>query len=211
MHPTLPFRTMTQNDIHAYIDQFFEGLKSWRIDAAILAHIKGQIKILHVPSNRVLITEGNVCTQVYYVIEGCFVCRYINEQEGTAKTINFYANDLHPFMACIDSYFSQTPTHCELRAVSDAIVVALPKQALDQLLETDEALRRFYYSVVIQALTEENDLKLKLIAYPSGELYRYIVQELPMVIQKVPAKYIAEFMGISAEWLSKLKKGSKQR
>ncbi|MCC6462074.1 MAG: Crp/Fnr family transcriptional regulator [Saprospiraceae bacterium] len=202
---------MTQKEIHAYIELFFEGLKAWRIDEAVLAHIKEQIRIQPVPSNRVLLAPGKVCTQVYFVVEGCFVCRYINEHEGTAKTINFYANDLHPFMACIDSYFSQTPTRCELRAVSDATVVSFPKQALDQLLETDEALRRFYYSVVIQALTEENDLKLKLIAYSSAELYRYIVQELPMVIQKVPAKYIAEFMGISAEWLSKLKKGAKRR
>jgi len=202
---------MTQKEIHTYIDQFFEGLQAWRIDEAILAHIRGQIKPQRIKSNGVLLAPGHVCTHVYFVIEGCFVCRYINEHEGSAKTINFYSNDLHPFMACIDSYFSQTPTQCELRAVSDATVVAFPKRALDQLLDADEALRRFYYSVVIQALTEENDLKLKLIAYPSAELYRYIVQELPMVIQKVPAKYIAEFMGISAEWLSKLKKGAKQR
>jgi len=201
---------MDQKAILAFIDQFFEGLKPWRIDGEVLTRIRQQIKIQRVKSNAVLLARGKVCAHVYFVVEGCFVCRYINEHQGTAKTINFYTDDLHPFMACIDSFFSQTPTHCELRAVSDAIVVAFPKSALDPLLAADEALRRFYDSVVIQALTEENELKLKLIAYSSEELYRYIVQDLPMVIRKVPSKYIAEFMGISPEWLSKLKKGLKQ-
>ncbi|MEM6379909.1 MAG: hypothetical protein AAF705_17055, partial [Bacteroidota bacterium] len=140
------------------------------------------------------------------VVQGGFVCRYIHEKNGTAKTINFYLVDLHPIMACLDSYFTQTPTHCELKAISDSIVLALPKTVVDHLVEQDKYFAKFHYDVVSTAMMEENELKTKLIAYSSKDKYDFILQEMPSVIQNVPSKYIAEFCGISAEWLSKLKK-----
>jgi hypothetical protein len=59
--------------------------------------------------------------------------------------------------------------------------------------------------LVTQALQEENDFKLKIISYSSERLYNYLITHCTKVIQQVPSKFIAEFMGISSEWLSKLK------
>lgn len=183
-----------------------EMLGGMRLSEASLQAIQENIRMQQVKGNSVLLTPGAVCSQIYLVLEGGFVCRYINDTTGEAKTINFYLNDLHPFMACVDSYFTQTPTQCELRAIADSVVFSMPKKAIDQLILQDEQLKNFYHAMVITALQEENDLKLKIIAYSSEELYRYLIDHLSMVIQKVPSKYIAEFMGISAEWLSKLKR-----
>ena len=152
---------------------------------------------------------GNTCTQLYFVVSGGFVCRYFNENLEIPKTINFYLDDLHPFMACVDSYFSQQPTACELRAVRDSIVLSMSKKNLDALMQSNPVLQGFYDTLVIQALVEENELKLKIISHNAEQLYQYLLDELPAVIQKVPSKYIAEFMGISAEWLSKVKRRKK--
>jgi hypothetical protein len=54
-------------------------------------------------------------------------------------------------------------------------------------------------------LQEINDFEMKIIAYSSERLYNYLIQNHPIIIQQVPTKFIAEFMGISSEWLSKLK------
>ena len=66
----------------------------------------------------------------------------------------------------------------------------------------------FYEGVITAAMAGENDLKAKLIAYSAKAKYEFVLQEMPEAIQRVPAKYIAEFCGISPEWLSKLKKQS---
>lgn len=168
--------------------------------------IEDKIKVLHFKNNDVVIKPGAICDRVYFVVEGGFVCRYINEVTETEKTINFYLEDIHPFMACVDSFFSQSPTACELRAICPSTVWALHRKDLDQLFEMDKEIFNFYNAQVIKALTEENELKLKIIALPSEQLYKYILGTFPMVIKKVPSKYIAELMGISAEWLSKLKR-----
>ncbi len=173
-----------------------------------LEFIRSHSELIPVKGNAVLVRPGKVCDRAFLVLQGGFVCRYIQPEQDVAKTINFYLEDLHPFMACVDSYFTQTPTECELRAIAPSIVLAMRKKDIDALLDKDAGLQRFYQELVITALTEENDLKLKIIAYRSEELYRYIVRQFPAVIRRVPSKYIAELMGISAEWLSKLKKQS---
>ena len=52
----------------------------------------------------------------------------------------------------------------------------------------------------------ENDFRVKLITLSPEEMYNHITEKYPAVTMNVPSKYIAEFIGISAEWLSKIKR-----
>ncbi len=47
---------------------------------------------------------------------------------------------------------------------------------------------------------------LLLHSYSNEKIYNYLIEECNSVIKNVPSKYIAEFIVISAEWLSKTKK-----
>ncbi|MEM7513671.1 MAG: hypothetical protein AAF388_22285 [Bacteroidota bacterium] len=199
---------MSKDKTAQFISDYLNNLRSLQISDESLQHIHTKLKILDVKSKDTLLIPGEICKNMYVIVQGGFVCRYVHEKTGVAKTINFYLDDLHMIMACLDSYFTQVPTHCELKAISDSIVLALPKREVDLLRERDEYFARFYHDVVVTAMVEENELKTKLIAYSSKEKYDFIIKDMPSVIQKVPSKYIAEFCGISSEWLSKLKKQS---
>ena len=197
---------MNEDKINSYIDSFVEGFRSLMFSEETIKHMRKHIKFIKVKSKGTLILPGEICKNLYFVFQGGFVCRYVHPKTGAANTINFYLDDLHPFMACVDSYFVQVPTECELKAVTDSMVFALPKREIEVLREKDKHFSTFHDELISIAITEENEVKTKLIAYSSKEKYDFILQEMPSVIQTVPSKYIAEFCGISAEWLSKLKK-----
>ena len=133
------------------------------------------------------------------------MCRFIDKELEIEKTINFYLEDFHPFMSCVDSYFSGTQTHCELRAIAYSEVLEFHKKDVDALILEDTAFAQFYNFILTRAFQEENDFKLKIISYSSEKLYSYLITICPEVIRQVPSRFVAEFMGISAEWLSKLK------
>lgn len=191
------------------ITHLFEYLNSLGVKEEAMIQLANQIKPITVKNNQLLVKAGQVNTHLYYVLGGGFVCRFVSDDGEVERTINIYLNELHPFMACVDSYFSQTKTQCELRAIAESTVLAIPKTVLDDLINADDKLKSLYDSLLIRALIEENDLKLKIISSKPDELYQYIIKEFAIVVQKVPSKYIAELMGISAEWLCKLK--SRQR
>jgi CRP-like cAMP-binding protein len=196
------FSFHSQNDL-------LEALPLFGITDEVVQRLSENLQTINIKSNQVLVKPGQVNTHLYYVLKGGFVCRYISEEAEVERTINFYLNELHPVMACIDSFFSQTKTACELRAISDAMVLAIPKTTLDNLIAQSPPLKTLFDTMLITVLTEENDLKLKIIALKPDALYQYLINTFPVLVQRVPSRYIAELMGISAEWLSKLK--SKQR
>ena len=202
---------MDQDQIMQFLEEYLNNLQNFGMAEESTQLIRDNTKVIQVKSKDTLILPGDICKNVYLVVHGGFVCRYIHEKTGKANTINFYLENLHPVMACVDSFFTDVPTHCELKAIADSIVLALPKSVAEALKEQDKSYAKFYYDVIITAMVEENELKMKLIAYSSKEKYDYIMDEMPMVFQAVPSKYIAEFCGISPEWLSKLKKQSAQQ
>lgn len=185
--------------------QLLEMLKLAGVSESTIEILTLQLKEVEVKSNQLLVKSGQTNTHLYYVMEGGFVCRFVSEDKEIERTINFYLNELHPVMACIDSYFSQTKTSCELRAICDSKVLAISKIVLDNLIAVDPKIKMLFEQILTNALIEENDLKLKIISCKPDVLYQYLIKEFPTIIHKVPSKYIAELMGISAEWLSKLK------
>jgi len=184
---------------------FINILSSTGISTFNLEKVLGHAKFFKIKSQQTLVNPGTICDKVYFILSGGFVCRYLDEEFESEKTINFYLPDFHPFMSCVDSFFSGTKTKCELRAIAHSEVLVFEKTDIDFLIKEDKEFRDFFNYIVTDALQGENDLKMKIISYTSENLYSYLINECPIVIQKVSSKYIAEFMGISQEWLSKLK------
>ena len=185
--------------------KLFEDLQSYNISADKIENFLSKGKILKVKNQSLLITPGTICDKGYFVLKGGFVVRYIDKELEIEKTINFYLENFHPFMSCVDSYFSETKTQCELRAIANSEIIEFNKKDIDAEMFEDIAFFQFFHSMVTRALQEENDFKLKIISYSSERLYSYLITHCPEVIRQVPSKFIAEFMGISSEWLSKLK------
>lgn len=185
--------------------KFLVELQNSRIPSEKIETILSKGKIRKVKSQTLLIEPKQVCDKAYFILKGGFVCRYMDEELEIEKTINFFLENFHPFMSCVDSFFSDAKTQCELRAIAHSEVIEFSKKDIENAISQDIELFRFYHSLVTRALQEENDFKLKIISYSSERLYQYLITHCPVVIQQVPSKYIAEFMGISSEWLSKLK------
>ncbi|GAB4413646.1 MAG: hypothetical protein OHK0039_20800 [Bacteroidia bacterium] len=184
---------------------FLDRLRQAGAPSALLQEMIPLIGTRSLRARALLAGPGEVCQQAFLVLKGGFVCRHVDAEQDSYKTINFFLPDFHPFMACVDSFFSGQPTHCELRAIAASEVLVFDKVHIDAFTQRDLRLFAFFHELVTTALQEENDLKLKVISYPSPRLYDYLLSQCPQVIQQVPARYIAEFMGISPEWLSKLK------
>lgn len=141
-----------------------EMMLAFEVTSQTLAALRDSISTSFIKNKTSLILPNEICHSVYFIVSGGFVSRYYDERLPEGKTIYFYLDELHPFMVCVDSFFTRTPTKCELQAIRDAEVVSLRMDALTSLMETDANLFRFFHSVVLRALLEEHEFRLKLIA-----------------------------------------------
>lgn len=170
-----------------------------------IARVQNALKLEVVESNAVVAEPETIATSLHYILEGSFVCRKKHSRDGIFKTINFFLDNLHPFMLCVDSYFTETRTKCELRAVSKSKILTISKNHINELIATDTKFLEFYNHLLIKALLETVEMKQKLISFKPIERYVDILEHFPQIIERIPSYYIAEYIGVSPEWLSKLK------
>ena len=157
-------------------------------------------------SHQTIINVGDQCDKVYYILKGGLLRRFYNPHSDDFKTISFHLPDYRSVVTINKSFFSNTPSNYELKAFKTSELIIIKNSDLESINAQNEELQNFYNQQIINSLILENELKSRLISFNSIEFYNYICQEYPEIIKSVPSKYIAEFMGISAEWLSKLKK-----
>lgn len=142
---------------------------------------------------------------VYYIIKGGFVCQFYDTNSENLRAINFFMESFHPFMYVPESYFNNTASTCQIKAVRASEVLIFKKKNLRNMQEQNSAFSTFYYNQLVKSLLVESDLRIQLLTQTPEYLYKQLLENYPEVVLTIPSKYIAEYLGISKEWLSKLK------
>jgi hypothetical protein len=162
-------------------------------------------KLLNIKTYENLIEVGGKANSTFFVLKGGFINQHYDEQTEAFKTVQFHLTDYQPFITVLDSYFENKRSNNQIKAFTNSDVLAFNRSDLDSFLNNNIEFTRFYFKMLIQLLISENQFKTNLICLTPEQVYKYIIHNYPQISQKVPSKYIAEFLGITPQWLSKLK------
>ncbi|MEM6892851.1 MAG: hypothetical protein AAF554_04110 [Bacteroidota bacterium] len=171
----------------------------------LIQFFKAHGKELMAKPSECLVNIGERCDKAFLILEGGFVCQNYNTEADRLKTINFHLKTFHPIMTVIHSFYSDAISDCQLKAITRSKVLSVHKKTILKQSENDLALREAYVEETIYALLAINEFHTKLITLNTKAMYHYLVTNQTEIVQKIPAKYIAEFMGVSAEWLSRIR------
>lgn len=183
-------------------------LLSYHLSANSINKLLEIAKVVFVKNKSKLVNIGDINQNCYFIVEGGFVARsfYFDSQKIAAS--NFFLSDYFPFMGCIDSFFTGAKTKTELIAIKNSLVLAFYKPEFEKLIAENQDILLLYLQMMTEVLRNETELKTVLIGSSKKDIYEYLIDKCNPVIKHVPAKYIAEFIGITAEWFSKMKKGA---
>jgi hypothetical protein len=109
-------------------------------------------------------------------------------------------------MGCLDSFFTGVKTKTELIAVKNSLVLAFHKKDFEKTMAENQDILLLYVQMISEVVRNESELKTVLIGSSKKDIYGYLIEKCNPVIKNVPGKYIAEFIGITPEWFSKMKK-----
>lgn len=187
--------------------RLIELLLSQKIKPSSINLLMAAGKILVVKKRTKIIQLGEICDKGFFILDGGFISRVYNNKTKKSRTQNFFLDDYNPFMSCEDSYFTGEKTNTDLLAIKDSLIIQFTKNDLERLIDKNADLGVFFNNyILVNALKQESELRKMLNAFTKDEIYSYLIDKANSVVKNVPSKYIAEFIGISAEWLSKTKK-----
>ncbi|MBK8966862.1 MAG: Crp/Fnr family transcriptional regulator [Lewinellaceae bacterium] len=149
-----------------------------------------------------LIQSGHICKYTYFVHKGLLRLYDINEKGLEKNTLfaieEWWVSDLY-------SFHSQKPGNYFLQALEDTEVLQLSKHAMENLLLQIPKLERFFRILHINAFIAQQERVMFMISKTAEERYRDFIQKYPDAEQRIPQKQIASYLGITPEFLSRMK------
>lgn len=149
-----------------------------------------------------LLSEGQVCNHVSFVNKGLF--RNYNIVRAEERTQFFVLENEYATDYC--SFVTRQPSRDIIEAMEDAEILQLEYNVMQSLYEKFGVWQKYgrliaEYVFVFTAFRSQN-----LLLKTPEELYLQLMQEKPQIFERVPLKYIASFLGVTPEALSRIRK-----
>ncbi|MBS1587426.1 MAG: cyclic nucleotide-binding domain-containing protein [Bacteroidetes bacterium] len=149
----------------------------------------------------VLTTAGETERYLYFVTEGVQRAFYIDEQNREATIVFTYPPS---FSGVADSFLTQTPSLYFLETLTASQFLRISYEEIKELMNKYPAIQSLFLHAAAGALKGTLFRQVELQCYTSEEKFRTLMQRSPHLLNLVPHKYIASYLGIDATNFSKL-------
>ncbi len=150
-----------------------------------------------------LLRQGDICDFEAFIITGSVV-GFHEPENGNKAVIYLMTTDW--WLTDIGGWVQENPSLISFQALEETKVLYISKEKKQQLykeLPVVERLFRMMWMVTIGALQKRLISNLSMTA---DERYSYLIDKYPLLEQQVPQYLIASYLGISAEFLCKIRK-----
>ena len=155
-----------------------------------------------------ILQEGDVCRHYNFVVEGCFKM-YGVDAKGGEHNLQFAAEE--DWITDIGSFHSGKPSRLYIEAMEPSSVIQIEKNDLLFLYENHPKFDRNFRVVIEDKFVELQNRVLQNISSTAEERYLRFLELYPKLSNRLPNTQIASYLGITPEFLSKIRKGLARR
>lgn len=155
-----------------------------------------------VPKKTFLLQDGEVCNFEAYVLKGCIRTYYIDEN-GFDVILQFAIEDW--WVSDIASFYEQKPSKLFIETLENCELLLFNPETKEELLSRVPKFERVFRLMVQRNLSSTQNRLINTISKTAQEKYLDFIDHYPDIPQRVPQHYIAAYLGISPEFLSKIR------
>lgn len=166
------------------------------------ATIKSHLKIRHFERGETIIEKGQTENYLSVVAKGCvrfFVYKDDNE-------INFEFSFENEFSSSYASFLSRSPSLISSGAVEDVTLISIHHDRLQMLYESSAASERIGRLSIAENYIWIEKRVIQLLTSTPEERYLDLLSQYPEYIQRIPQKYLASYLQVKPESLSRIKR-----
>jgi len=144
---------------------------------------------------------GFTCRTIYIVAKG--LARIFYYKDGIDVTESFALEQ--QVIVRVESLFTGRPSRKGIQAVENTVFVAIDAAALFRLYDVYPAIERLFRKIFEAAHVDTVNRLESLQFHTAEERYQALLTENPEIIQRIPLKYIASYLGITQVSLSRIR------
>lgn len=182
------------------LNSFFKGI--CRFNDQELTEIDQSFEIKHFPKKTLLLRQGDICLFEAFVVKGCLKTYFINEA-GQEVILTFPIENW--WVSDIASFHEHKPSKMFIETLEDCTLLMINPQEKESLLDRFPKLERAYRLMVQRHLATYQERHYQSIALSAEERYTVFLEKYPTIPHRVPQHLIASYLGVSAEFLSRIR------
>ena len=149
----------------------------------------------------VLTTAGEVERYLYFVLEGVQRAFYVDDVHPEATVVFTYP---FSFSGIADSFLTRRPSKYFLETLTTSKMLRTSYQQVQQLMDKYHNFERWVRLAASHALMGVIERQIELTCYSAEEKFKTLLNRSPHVLQIIPHKYLASYLGIDPSTFSKL-------
>jgi len=149
----------------------------------------------------IMTSAGEWETHLYFVTEGLQRVYYFDEQNREATLVFTYAPS---FGGVLDALTLKQPSRYYYETLTPSSFLKASYQELEQLMIKHPAIERMVRQGLSLSLSGVLERLVELQCYTAEERFRKLLQRSPHILQLIPHKYLANYLGIDPTNFSKL-------
>jgi CRP-like cAMP-binding protein len=153
--------------------------------------------------NTVIEEAGRIPEYLYYIVSGYLRLFYMDENGNEVTT---HINCPPGFFTSYSEFINGSVSENNIECITDAELLRISKENLDHLINQSQAMKDFSISVFQQSIAYNEKRSRELSVLNAEQRYLKLLEDYPEIIQNVPIQYIASFLGMKPESLSRIRR-----
>lgn len=150
---------------------------------------------------KMILETGQVCRNIYYIDRGLIRQFYFKN----GKEVTEHIGVDHSIFMCIESLFREEPTKLQVEALEPTIIYALPKHRLEEVALHNVNIQILYRKILEESLIL-SQVHADLVRFESAQdRYRKLCKNSPQIVLRAPLVYIANYLQMTPETLSRVR------
>lgn len=164
--------------------------------------LSARFKIRKYLRGQFVVQNGDTCKYENFVLSGCLKTFYIDD-EGMEHIVMFAVENW--WTADMGSFITQTPADFNIQCIENSSLAQIHYQDLEELYLQVSKLERFFRIIIQNAFVSSQKRIINNLSLPAKERYLKFRDQYPQIEQRVPQYMVASYLGITKEFLSKIR------
>ncbi|MBO0329895.1 Crp/Fnr family transcriptional regulator [[Muricauda] lutisoli] len=162
-----------------------------------------KLREVAVAKGKFLLRPNTYVKHEYFVVEGCLSAYYL-DKKGNKNIVQFAIENW--WLGDFDAFYNGVPSKLYIEALEDSTLLAINHDDLQTLFQQAPIFERYFRLLVTSAFISLRKRILSSLGKSVKERYLEFCESYPNIEDRVPNYQIANYLGVSAEGLSRARR-----
>ena len=192
----MPNLSLTPRDVARELARRYSTMTHEELDI-----LEGVLVPMKFAKGEKILSEGQTCEHIYWIVKG--LARQFYFKNG--KELTEYMATENTIMMSIESLFKEKPSMQVIQALEPTLIYAMPKKELEAVAMRSVNIQILYRKILEESLIISQQRADMLRFESAQDRYQKLVKSSPQLVLRAPLVYIASYLQMTPETLSRVR------